>query len=170
MSEQQSAQDKVLEFGGLQGRRVVAWSGVEMALRNSDGPQFTDPAVPCLQLLMVELTFEDDARLVIATYQDGVVWGLELEPEHREGTGNWNGIYRRRALRELPVGPIEHVAAFVEAGVVARVDLTVDGTPLLLLAGEVYDEEAGWKFVRLDESVLIFTEPPLADKLPWAGA
>ena len=50
----------------------------------------------------------------------------------------------------------------------AEVALTVDGSTVLLVAGEV---EPGWsgtlEVVRHDESVLVFADPAVADLVTW---
>jgi hypothetical protein len=108
------------------------------------GPLFEDPQLPCLQL-----------------------WSLDVERNDRQ----WHGIYRWRALAELPIGHVDHVSVFLDDRVVAEVLLRIGRQPLLLVAGEVYEtfgEEL--RIHRLDESVLAFTDPDAATSITWVPA
>ncbi|GAA3006656.1 hypothetical protein [Actinokineospora diospyrosa] len=52
----------------------------------------------------------------------------------------------------------------------AEVHLAIDSTPLLLVSGEVNETVDGSLTVsRLDESVLVFTDPTAADRVPCAS-
>ncbi|WP_447008250.1 hypothetical protein ACRAKI_17950 [Saccharothrix isguenensis] len=162
------------DFTSLRGRRVESWVGVEMALRESvagGAPQFDDPEVPCLQLLGLQASLDHCGVLTVSVHQDHDVFGLwpRSHPEVRfQDEGQWNGIYRWRALTELPTGHVEYVAAFVDKGVLAEVGLRIDGRPLLLVAGELEEtSEGGLLFHRLDESVLVFTDTAAAARVPW---
>jgi hypothetical protein len=140
--------------------RQESWSGIEMAL--------PDHTVPCLQMLVLGLSFGDGTLVDVGTYQDDDVWGLRLRPGTGHGTADRDGIYRSRVLSELPTGGIDDVSAVVEDGVLAEVVLRIDGRPLLLMAGEGYETTADRvRMVRLDESVLVFIDPSAADSLGW---
>ncbi|RZS44976.1 hypothetical protein EV193_101857 [Herbihabitans rhizosphaerae] len=155
------------EFASLRGRRVDAWDGVEMALREN-GPQFEDPRVPCLQLLSVRASLDDDSAVSVTTYQNDAVFGLVVRSEAQLDEGHWDGIYRVRQLTELPTGRVEQVAVVVDEGVLAEVRLLIDARPLLLMAGELHETVTGdLVFHRLDESVLAFTDPAAADRVSW---
>jgi hypothetical protein len=55
-----------------------------------------------------------------------------------------------------------------DEGTLARIALTIDGRDLLLVAGEVYETWSGVLDVhRLDESVLVFTDPAEAETVRW---
>jgi hypothetical protein len=164
------------DFASLRGRRVESWVGVEMALRESVAggrPQFHDPEVPCLQLWGLQAFLDDGGVLSVSIYQDDDLFGLwpRPRPEVRfQDQGQWDGIYRWTALTELPTGQVEHVAAFVDEGVLAEVSLRIGGQPLLLVAGELEETpEGGLLFHRLDESVLVFTDTDTAAaaSAPW---
>ncbi|MFC4080080.1 hypothetical protein [Amycolatopsis samaneae] len=166
--------DTVRAFTALRGTHVRSWTGVEMALREEtpDGPQFEDPDVPCLQLLSLHAEL-DSTTTYFATHQDDDVWGLWLpsptDAQRQDAERNdWHGIYRARPLAELPTGRVDQVALVTDEQVVAEVLLHIDGRPLLLLAGELY-ETAGdtLRYHRLDESVLAFTDPGAAGELNW---
>ena len=157
--------ERVREFTALRGRTVRTWSGVEMAFFE-DPPRFTDPRAPFLQLTSLDATLDGEV-LSIVTYQDDDVWGLWTQPL---GPGFSGGIHRERHLPELPAGRIDDVTVHLEHGVVAEVLLHVGSRPLLLLAGEVYEDWGGnLYFCRLDESVLAFTDPAAAATIPWRG-
>ena len=71
------------DFTALCGRRVESWIGVEMALRESvagGGSQFTDPAVPCLQLLVLQACLDDGDALTVGVYQNNDAFGLWPRP------------------------------------------------------------------------------------------
>lgn len=168
------------EFASLRGRRVESWVGVEMALREDvvgGGPQFDDPEVPCLQLWGLQASLDDGSALSVHTYQDDACFGLWTDQEYvhdkLQDRGLWDGIYRWRPLTELPTGEVERVAVFVDDvdGVLAEVHLRVGGQPLLLVAGELEETwEGGLIFRRLDESVLVFTDPAAVERVPWTSS
>ncbi len=156
--------ERVREFTALRGRTVRTWTGVEMAFFE-DPPRFEDPRAPFLQLLNLDATLDGEA-LSIVTYQDDDAWGLWTQPP---------GRYReqrrdlpRTAPAELPTGRIDDVTVRLEHGILAEVLLHVGSRPLLLLAGEAYEERGdNLYFCRLDESVLAFTDPAAAATVPW---
>ncbi|MGB3437256.1 MAG: hypothetical protein WBA97_00780 [Actinophytocola sp.] len=166
------------EFASLRGRRIDSWVGVEMALREDvagSGPQFSEPAVPCLQLWGLQASLNDGSALSVGSYQDDACFGLWTDQEREfqdklRDRGLWDGIYRWRPLTELPTGQVDQVAVFVDEvdGVLAEVALRIGGRPLLLIAGELWEtSEGGLEFHRLDESVLVFTDPAAAGHLDW---
>lgn len=161
------------EFVSLRGRHIASWTGVEMALRdNAPGgaPQFDDPQVPCLQLLGLQASLQDGGVLSVTTYHDDDCFGLRSCLEAKLGDDNapWEGIYRRRPLAELPAGAVGEVSVFADEGVIAEVRLEIGTRPLLLIAGELDETPAGaLLFHRLDESVLVFTDPAATEAVPW---
>ncbi|MEH1013443.1 hypothetical protein V6U90_10050 [Micromonospora sp. CPCC 206060] len=167
--------ERLQEFAQLAGRRITSWTGVEMALREAadgHGAQFADPSVPCLQLLILDATLADGAAVTIGTYQDDTEWGLWLRPTSGDGGDEDHAelaeIFRSRPLTELPTGWIDTVSPLVEHGVLAEVTLYIDGRPLLLIAGEVQESPQDQLLLhRLDESVLVFTDPAAAASLDW---
>ncbi|GAB1509077.1 hypothetical protein [Actinophytocola sp. KF-1] len=155
--------ERVREFTALRGRTVRTWTGVEMAFFE-DPPRFTDPRAPFLQLLSLDATLDGEV-LSIVTYQDDDAWGLWTQPPGPSFNG---GIYRERHLAELPTGRIDDVTVRIEDGVPAAVHLVIGTRPLLLLAGEAYEDRGDdLYFCRLDESVLAFTDPAAAATVPW---
>jgi hypothetical protein len=164
--------DRVQEFDHLRGRQVKAWSGVEMALREgvaaTTGPQFEDPKVPCLQLLALRATLGDGTFTTVSTYQDDHAWGLWLGQEPSYNSAHRSGIYRMRALPELPTGEVDGVSVVLDEDVLAEVVLSIQGRSLLMMAGEVYESAHDrLRLVRLDESVLVFTDPLAAESVDW---
>ncbi|MBS2531978.1 hypothetical protein KGQ20_04265 [Catenulispora sp. NF23] len=162
------------DFTALYGRRVESWIGVEMALRDDVGdgsPQFSDPTVPCLQLLGLQACLDGGDVLTVGIYQDVDVFGLWPRPRAEarfQDASLFTGALRWRRLTELPTGRVEYVATFADTGVLAEASLRIDARPLLLIAGELmetWDDEL--RFCRLDESVLVFTDPTAALQAPW---
>ncbi|NUT92809.1 MAG: hypothetical protein HOY78_12385 [Saccharothrix sp.] len=177
MSREDWPAERSREFASLRGRRVESWVGVEMALREDvagSGPQFDDPSVSCLQLWGLQASLDDGSAVSVHTYQDDACFGLWTDQEgvhdKLQDRRLWDGIYRWRPLVELPTGEVERVAVFVDEvdGVLAEVHLRIGGQPLLLVAGELEEtREGGLVFRRLDESVLVFTDPAAVDRAPW---
>ncbi|ATY12221.1 hypothetical protein CU254_18410 [Amycolatopsis sp. AA4] len=174
MADSEWTIERAQDFDSLRGRRIESWAGVEMAVREhgpDGGPQFTDPAVPCLQLWGMQAYLDDGRALMVGTYQDDDGFGLwpHRRPDPRlEDRQRWDGIYRWSALGELPTGPVEDVVVFAEEDVLAEVDLRVGGQPLHLVAGELEECGPRLSFVRLDESVLVFTDPAAAERVNWS--
>jgi hypothetical protein len=167
--------ERVRGFGQLSGQKISAWTGVEMALREevaAGGPQFEDPAVPCLQLLTLGALLGDGTFVTVGTYQDDSAWGLWLRRAASDySADNWagtGGIYRMRTLSELPTGEVDSVSTFLDEEVLAEVVLHIQGRPLLLMAGELYESaQERLVFTRCDESVLVFTDPSAAESVDW---
>lgn len=132
-------------------------------------PQFQDPQVPFLQLFGLHVSLDSDTAMTVMTYQDDVLFGLRLHQQYGfEGT-EWAGIHRLRSLTELPVGQVEQVGVLADEGALAEVHLRVGGRPVLLVAGELEETMAGGLLVhRLDESVLVFTDPAAVETVPWS--
>ncbi|MET9225339.1 hypothetical protein [Lentzea sp. NPDC003310] len=176
MDEEAWRADRAREFASLNGRHVQSWIGVEFALRENTpdaGPHvFRDPAVPCLQLWGLQAVLAD-GRFGIGTYQHHDCWGLWKDTDTRvQDPDHWrephSGTRWRVLDDELPVGPITEVTVYGDEGVVAEVRLTIGGRPLLLVAGEADETWSGeLQFLRLDESVLAFTDPAKAAGMPW---
>jgi hypothetical protein len=145
-----------------------------MALREeiaAAGPQFEDPAVPCLQLLTLGASLGDGTFVTVGTYQDDSAWGLWLSRAASDYSAHWAGTagtYRLRTLSELPTGEIDGVSTFLDEEVLAEVVLHIQGRPLLLMAGELYESaQDRLVFTRFDESVLVFTDPSAAESVDW---
>lgn len=157
--------ERAREFAALRGRTVHAWTGVEMAILEHP-PRFTDPRVPCLQLLSLELLLDNDESLTVVTYQDDDTWGLWTQPPV-EQSREWDGIYRARSLGDLPTGVIEKVTVFAADGVLVEVLLSVGSRQFLLVAGEAVEDWGDVNIAWRDESVLAFTDPAVADTITW---
>jgi hypothetical protein len=152
----------------LAGLTVVAWDGVELALKDEspNGPQFTDPHVRFLQLAWLNLS-AGSVEHAFSTYQDDDYFGLRVGSARRASADDCWGIFRWRTL-DLPTGRIDTVDVLIEKDVLARVVLTIEGHDLLLVAGEAHATWSGGIEVhRLDESVLVFPHPSDAEAIRW---
>jgi hypothetical protein len=164
-------QARIEEFQALRGRSVDSWHGVEMAVRGIDDfPEFGGPDVPCLQLCYLSARMDDHVALTITTYQDNDVWGLIVQQSDNRNTrdARLTSGYRLRSLAELPVGRIDTVVVYLDADVLAEVELQLGDRQLHLVAGETEDNADGrLRWYRLDESVLVFLEPNLVQTMTW---
>jgi hypothetical protein len=78
------------------------------------------------------------------------------------------GGYRLRSLTELSTGRVQEVSVRLDDGLIAEVSLLVGDRELLLVAGEAEEQPSGqlvWH--RLDESVLVFTDPDEVERVRW---
>lgn len=167
------AEDQRQAFEALTGRSVLRWDGVEMALRATgpDGlPQFSDPTVPFLQLLQLDVTCSDGEAFTIGTAQNDDIWGLSIAPQSQPASAtNGFSIFRPRTLPELPIGSVKTVNLKInESSDIMEVLARIGTDDLLLMAGEVYELTTGHlEFVPGDESVLVFRDPRDADRIAW---
>lgn len=109
--------------------------------------------------------------VAITTYQDDDLFGLSIQPMSGRATDELGGGYRVRALSELSTGHVQDVSVSLDDDLIAEVSLRVGDRDLLLLAGEAEQGPSGqlaWH--RLDESVLLFTDPGEAEKVRWIPA
>ncbi|MBB5788218.1 hypothetical protein [Jiangella mangrovi] len=160
----------------LAGRYVVRWEGPEWPLGETpDGrpTRYSEEAegARCLHWLRLVL---DAGEVVADTYQDDDVSGLCLSSECPADPAAVDTAYvRLHTDLGLPHGRIERVALTIDDGlraagrhercVLTEVELTVDGRPLLLMAAE---REGDW-WRRYDESVAVFRDPAVADRIVW---
>lgn len=161
--------DQAAVFLALRGRVVGSWQGVEMAVRGGDEgePEYDGPDVPNLQLLLLDAVMVDGA-VSVGTYQNDCYFGIWAEPGARRAGDGWGRGYRRRALTDLPTGPVQEVSVYLDGEILAEVSLRIADREVLLVAGE---SEEGWSgeltWRRLDESVLVFTDPAAVAKVRW---
>lgn len=140
----------------------------------ADGlPVFHHPAIPCLQVCPLQLDFDDGRVAKLVTYLDeSGTWGLCLDddvPSLGAGAANYGSgsIYRDRQFDELPFGTIEKVDVRLDPeGNIQGIWLSVDGVGVRLLAGEIYEEKGGVRYLLGDESILVFSD---AHRLPDSG-
>ena len=159
----------------LQGlSHVVGWRGVEMAVRDGDGaePRFGGDGVPCLVFWGLLAILDDGTARRVDTDQDDDAWGLcfSVDGPRRWKVREDGSGYRTREVTELPIGEITVLTVRFDTGrlLVAEVLLRIGGHDGLLMAGEPYEGQNGqlvWH--RLDESVLVFTDPAGADDVSW---
>ncbi|GAA4555462.1 hypothetical protein [Planotetraspora kaengkrachanensis] len=161
--------EQTAEFETLAGRAVERWRGVEMAIREgtSDGPEFSDPDVSCLQLLRLQVTLAGGDHRTIDTYQNDDCFGLRVAGSAHPHAQEWTGIYRESEL-SLPVGRIDAVTVRHERGMLAEVTLSIGRATILVIAAEIYELDNGsLEWHRFDESVMVFPDPAEADKIEW---
>lgn len=165
------SQRKVAE--SLVGATVIAWHGVEMAIREegqNGQPQFEADDVECLQLWRLELEIEDTTIVTVSTYQNDYLWGLQFDRQAQFAGFESGGIFKHRILSELPIREIEAVTVrrAVPRLDVAEVVVEIAGQEVTLLAGEI---EETWSdrlvFRWMDESVLIFTDTAAIESTSW---
>lgn len=169
--------DEPRGFGALRGRWIESWSAQEMALRDGEptlgASTFHDPEVPFLQLGILHIGLEGGEVLAVTTVQDDTHFSLAIAPAHGALTPTSpEGIYRNRHLDELPCTRISRVDLQTDtAGRIAQVDLDLDdGSQLALVAGEVYEDWDGrLRFLRDDESVLLFPRRADVPRIDWAS-
>ncbi|MBO3744391.1 hypothetical protein [Actinoplanes flavus] len=116
--------------------------------------------------------FDDGSFVTVGTYESDTACGLWLRRADTDQSSNGEagdgGIYRTRALPELPTGTIDDVSTFLDNGVLVEVVLQIQGRPLLLMAGELRESMQGsLVFTRRDESVLVFTDPSTVTSVTW---
>ena len=165
--------DQALLFERLAGQVVRDWRGVEMATRDTagTGPQFGGHEGGCVQLVHLVASLKTGAVASFSTYQDDDLFGLRIGDSNPVSGHHWAGIYRARRLTELPAGPVENVRPHAEEGVQAELLLTIAGARLLLIAGELYENnDSSLRWHRFDESVLAFTGIAAADRVAWRPA
>lgn len=111
------------------------------------------------------------ATLRIGTYQDDHGFGLHIKPGSIRTTDHWDGIYRYRALTELPTGLVQDVSVHldVDTGILAEAKVRIADHDLHLMAGEAEKTRSGALIWRtLDESVLVFTDASRVEEVTWA--
>lgn len=151
----------------LEGKQVRLLVGAEMAL-SDEGPVWSDPAVPCLQLTTLYFCLENDQTVKLASFHNdhGAEFLLEESsaPELDEGAAG--DIYRTRNLNELGSGKLKSVTTEGQDGVEVW-HFQLGSAEIVLVAGEVEDEGDGYRFRRPDESILVFSPPERLDLIDW---
>ena len=72
--------DQAREFERALGQSVIAWYGVEMAIRDTGAcPQFGDDEVDCIQLVHLAATMATGGVMLFTTYQDDENFGLRID-------------------------------------------------------------------------------------------
>jgi hypothetical protein len=157
-------------FEGLRSKVVTSWRGLETAVHDAGpngDPIWNIPAAPCLQLELLSITLQDVGGLSVLTYQNDDLFGLQTDDLHQEFKLRF-ASHRWRTLTELPVGLVERVDITMYDADVAEVLLRIGSRPILLMAGEI---EPTWtdaiNMRYMDESVLVFTAPEVADLMQW---
>ncbi|WP_433789051.1 hypothetical protein [Actinoplanes sp. CA-252034] len=162
--------DQTATFLAMRDQTVASWHGVEMAVRGGDEgtPEYNGPDVPCLQLLALDAVRPDGTAVNITTYQNDLSFGMWANAGAVCDRDDRGRGYRRRALTELPTGRIVEVEVYLDDDVLAEVRIQIADNELLLVAGESYEDwSGGLEWHRLDESVLVFTDPGEAEKMRW---
>lgn len=165
-------QNQIDRFRRLQGQMVAGYTATEMALRESSAsgaPQFEDPDVPFLQLVVLHLLLADESVVEIATHQDDDAFGLRFRSARRPLVSGADGIYRTRRLEGLPIGQIRDIDTRCSArGNIRAVHLRFANGEIVLAAGEaVEDADGRLRFCLDDESVLLFRRPCDFESVSW---
>ena len=163
-------QDQTAAFSALRGEIIDSWQGLEMAVRGGDerNPEYNGVGVPCLQLLALDALNATGAEVNITTYQNDSSFGLSAKAGTISEGDDWSRGYRRRLLTELPTGFIQEVSVYLDDDVLAEVSIRLADRELLLVAGESEERRSGGlEWHRLDESVLVFTDPGEAERVRW---
>lgn len=158
-------------FWSLEGREIVSAAGVEMALRDDDDgrPLFESDDVPCVQMLVLYLTFAKGPILKVVTHAEWGTWGLWPSASDEDWEQDqWDGIYRWRQVTEVTLGVVTKVQVCLsEQGLVEAVLVSLGQRQFVLVAGEVYEEQGGLELVRGDESVLVFPNVQSISAARW---
>ena len=163
-------------LASLRSLGVVGWDGVEMALieHGPDGvPQFSRADVPCVQFSH-GLTLRTAAHSV--TFDESMTPAYDYCLDIRDASaprarGPFDGIHRRREVPELPTGTLTAARVGLVDGWPIEVHLVIADSPVVLVAGEVYEHRGGEVTLSWgDESVLAFIEPSAIAGMPWRPA
>lgn len=154
---------------------VTGWQGEEWAVETTrDGTpvRWAGPSDGRTPYAWLRLVTAEGAR-VIGTYQDDAVFGLDLTSRLDPAPlARPQGSRRPRPDLALPRGPIRavdlvldtSVAGAAGPGVVTEAVLHGEEAALLLVAAEAYGTDE-WHLH--DQSVVVVTDPRLADELTW---
>ena len=161
--------EQVGNIRSLEGQTVSSLVAYEMAFRGGegDGPsQFSDPALPFLQLGALYIHLGSGKTVKFETYQNDSNWGLILTSDFQpwellSDARSRDSIFRTRELGSFPTGSVDAVNVTLDSdGDISEVLLDISGEAILLVAGEVYEQADGTFHVCIgDESVLLFREP-----------
>ena len=151
------------------GQTIVEVTVEEMGLYGPDeAPTFSHPALPFIQVGTLELALAGGGLLHIKIFQDNdqfALWAEYVESGQRIGSREQSTLYRIRQVDGFPLGEIEAVEGRRdERGDYQEIRITVGGKPVIVKAGEVYEDHDGTlKVLERDESVLIFLDPAAYD-------
>jgi hypothetical protein len=128
-------------FGQLAERRIASYEGIESAIVEADGAG-------------------------LPGFHDGRVPCLQFDV-----LGGCEGVFRFRAVPELPAGLVHSVATSTsDRGNLSAVSLFIAQSEIRLLAGEIEERPDGsLVFHRDDESVLVFANAADVAAVQWAG-
>jgi hypothetical protein len=166
----QFVESQVEAFLSMRSLTIESWAGLQAALRGwgaDEKPVFNDSQVPLEQFLHLVVTLSHLGSQRVGTYQNDTVFGLRVDPWSYVVPASSEALRWQDAL-PLPVGVVQDVEIRLSStGDVCEVCLEIEGSSLLLMAGEV--EELGnsaLRYTRLDESVLVLS-PSAAAGLEW---
>jgi hypothetical protein len=166
---------QISAFGQFAERRVASFEGIEMAIIEDEGagvPRFHDERVPCLQFAVLYVRFDDGMIAEVGTYQDDDEFRLSVEwLEAPPRASAWEGIFRFRAVPELPAGLVHSVTTSTnDRGNLSYVSLFIAQREIRLVAGEIEESRDGsLLFRRDDESVLVFANAADVTAVPWTA-
>lgn len=141
--------------------------GREMAL-DDFGPEWTHPAVPCLQLDALFFCLNNGRAVKLYGFHndDGAEFALEECELPELYQGGPEDIFRTRVLEEFVGGPFRSILSEGETGVESW-HIQVGQSEMVLVAAEVEAQEGGYLFRRPDESILLFSPPDRLHLVEW---
>lgn len=156
----------------LDGREIRKLVGREMAL-DDDGPEWTHPAVPCLQLVSLFFCLDNGYTVSLCAFynDDGAEFLLEEceQPECEQPElyqGDQEEIFRTRVLDEFEGGLFRSIKTEGESGVELW-HIQVGHREIVLVAAEVEAQGDGYRFQRPDETILLFSPPDRIHLVDW---
>lgn len=155
----------------LAGSTIVGWSGLDESAGTDDELIFLDRGAPFQQLRALRLEREGAVALELSTYQDADAFGLALKPSSGapHPVTKWSRV---SDLSYLPTGPVERLEVRLDSRADSRptpieAHLTIGGTPVLIVAAEVYPTWNEPAYMWGDECFFVFADPTLADSVTW---
>lgn len=132
------------------------------------GPEWTHPAVPCLQLDALFFCLNNGRAVKLYGFHndDGAEFALEECEWPELYQGEPEDIFRTRVLEEFVGGPFRSLLAEGETGVESW-HIQVGQSEIVLVAAEVEAQEGGYLFRRPDESILLFSPPDRLHLVEW---
>ncbi len=162
---------QVSKFKSLENRVIQKVFIFDMAFMEDEinfNHKFNHPDCPFIQVQALYFILDNNKTIKFITYQNDLsdcMWGIVVENvsslKELEYGVNKKSIYRMYESKDFPLGIINKIRVEQSSdGVINEVAITINNGNILLITGEVYEENDGSvKIVRDDESILLFLEP-----------